>query len=73
VQDLAVLTLWDHDRLPAVLDGYGADEALRARVADAAPAYRALRHLAAVAWLLDHDIDPEPTYVELGRLANDAR
>ena len=70
MQDLAVLTLWDHDRLPAVLAGYDADDALRARVRHTVRAYRVLRHLAAVAWLLDHDIDPEPTCLELERLAD---
>jgi len=64
------VTLWDHDRLPAVLAGYDADDALRARVRHTVRAYRVLRHLAAVAWLLDHDIDPEPTCLELERLAD---
>jgi Ser/Thr protein kinase RdoA (MazF antagonist) len=56
--DLAVLTMRSPDRLPAVLDGYGADPGLRAWAARAWPVYRALRLVAEVGWLADHGFDP---------------
>lgn len=56
--DLAVLTMRSPERLPAVLDGYGADPELRAWAARAWPVYRALRLVAEVGWLADHDFDP---------------
>ena len=71
VWDLATLTLFDHERLDDVLDGYDADAAVRADVEATLWPHRVLRHLGAVAWLLSHDVDPEPTYVELERIAAD--
>ena len=68
VWDLAVLTLWDRDRLPAVLDGYGADGALRARVEALLRPYVLVRHLLAIPWMVEHDTDPTPTIDELDRL-----
>jgi Ser/Thr protein kinase RdoA (MazF antagonist) len=56
--DLAVLTMRSPERLPAVLDGYGANTELRAWAAPASPVYRALRLVAEVGWLADHDFDP---------------
>ncbi|MGH9227570.1 MAG: phosphotransferase enzyme family protein [Acidimicrobiales bacterium] len=56
--DLAVLTMRSPERLPAVLDGYGADPDLRAWVARSWPVYRALRLVAEVGWLAGHDFDP---------------
>jgi Ser/Thr protein kinase RdoA (MazF antagonist) len=56
--DLAVLTMRSPERLPAVLDGYRADHELRAWAAKAWPVYRALRLVAEVGWLADHDFDP---------------
>jgi aminoglycoside phosphotransferase (APT) family kinase protein len=56
--DLAVLTLRSPERLPAVLDGYGADADLRAWAARSWPVYRALRLIAEVGWLAEHDLDP---------------
>jgi Ser/Thr protein kinase RdoA (MazF antagonist) len=56
--DVAVLTMRSPDRLPAVLDGYGADTDLRAWTARAWPVYRALRLVAEVGWLADHGFDP---------------
>lgn len=56
--DIATLTVRSPERLPAVLDGYGAGEALRRWVDHALPAYRALRLLAEVGWLADHGYDP---------------
>jgi Ser/Thr protein kinase RdoA (MazF antagonist) len=56
--DLAVLTMRSPERLPAVLDGYGADPDLRAWTARSWPVYRALRLLAEVGWLAEHDLDP---------------
>ncbi|HYZ98500.1 MAG TPA: aminoglycoside phosphotransferase family protein [Acidimicrobiales bacterium] len=56
--DIAVLTLRSPERLPAVLDGYGADDRLRAWVDRVLPAYRALRSIAEVGWLADHGFDP---------------
>jgi aminoglycoside phosphotransferase (APT) family kinase protein len=56
--DLAVLTMRSPERLPAVLDGYGADPELRAWVELSWPVYRALRLVAEVGWLADHGFDP---------------
>jgi Ser/Thr protein kinase RdoA (MazF antagonist) len=56
--DLAVLTMRSPERLPAVLDGYGADPELRAWTTRAWPVYRALRLVAEVGWLADHGFDP---------------
>lgn len=56
--DLAVLTMRSPERLPAVLDGYGADPDLRVWTARAWPVYRALRLVAEVGWLADHGFDP---------------
>ncbi len=69
VWDLVVLTHWDEARLPAVLDGYRADEPLRARVGRLYEPYRVVRHLLAVDWLVDHGYDPGPTLRELARIA----
>jgi Ser/Thr protein kinase RdoA (MazF antagonist) len=56
--DLAVLTMRSPERLTAVLDGYGADPDLRAWAARSSPIYRALRLIAEVGWLAEHDLDP---------------
>jgi Ser/Thr protein kinase RdoA (MazF antagonist) len=56
--DLAVLTMRSPERLSAVLDGYGADRPLRAWVDRSWPVYRALRLVAEVGWLAEHDFDP---------------
>jgi Ser/Thr protein kinase RdoA (MazF antagonist) len=56
--DLAVLTMRSPERLPAVLDGYRADADLRTWAARAGPVYRALRLIAEVGWLAEHDLDP---------------
>lgn len=69
VWDLVVLTHWDEARLPAVLDGYRADDPLRARVGRRYEPYRVVRHLLAVDWLIDHGYDPAATLRELGRIA----
>jgi Ser/Thr protein kinase RdoA (MazF antagonist) len=58
VWDLAVLTLRSPERITAVLDGYGADEALRRWFAQAAPVYRSMRLVAEVGWLAEHGYDP---------------
>jgi aminoglycoside phosphotransferase (APT) family kinase protein len=63
--DLVVLTLTQPHRWDAVLDGYGADAALRAHLDAAAPALRALRLAGEVAWLLDHAFDPTPALARL--------
>ncbi|MQA27202.1 MAG: phosphotransferase [Micromonosporaceae bacterium] len=67
--DLVVLTHWNDTRLPAVLDGYGADAATRARLGQLYEPYRTLRHLAAINWLVDHGYDPTPTVEELTRVS----
>ena len=67
--DLVVLTHWDEQRLPAVLDGYRASTALRAHLAETFDGYRIVRHLAARSWLVEHGFDPAPTVAELVRLA----
>ncbi|HEX2419641.1 MAG TPA: aminoglycoside phosphotransferase family protein [Micromonosporaceae bacterium] len=72
VWDLVVLTHWDAQRLPVVLDGYRAGPELRERVHRLFQPYRVTRHLLAVDWLLGHGYDPGPTIRELTRLANDA-
>jgi len=69
VWDLVVLTHWDEQRLPAVLDGYRASTALRAHVTETSDGYRIIRHLAARSWLVEHGFDAAPTLVELVRLA----
>jgi aminoglycoside phosphotransferase (APT) family kinase protein len=56
--DIAVLTMRSPERLPAVLDGYGADPELRSWLQRTWPAYRALRLIAEVGWLAEHDFDP---------------
>jgi Ser/Thr protein kinase RdoA (MazF antagonist) len=58
--DIAVLTLRSPERLPAVLDGYGADRTLRRWVERSWPVYRAVRLVAEVGWLADHGYDPAP-------------
>lgn len=67
--DLVVLTHWDADRLPAVLDGYRPDTATRRRLDRLYEPYRVARHLLAVDWLVDHGYDPTPTLDELTRIA----
>jgi len=66
--DLAVLTLWDGDRLPVILDGYGADRVMRDHVKSLLMPYTVIRHLLAISWLVEHDFDPSPTITELHRL-----
>jgi aminoglycoside phosphotransferase (APT) family kinase protein len=66
--DLAVLVLWDADRLPAVLGGYGVDEALRTHLDALLRPYTVIRHLLAIPWLVEHDEDPTPTVTELRRI-----
>lgn len=56
--DLAVVTLWTPEKLPAVLAGYGADDTLADWVARAVPVYRAVRFLDEATWLADHGYDP---------------
>ncbi len=56
--DLVVLTLRSPEHLPAVLDGYGADDRLRTWVGKALPSYRAVRLAVEVGWLADHGFDP---------------
>jgi Ser/Thr protein kinase RdoA (MazF antagonist) len=56
--DLAVLTMRSPERLPAVLEGYGAEADLHAWAARSWPVYRALRLIAEVGWLAEHDFDP---------------
>lgn len=68
--DLATLTLWDRDRLPVVLAGYGADGAFTAYAEELQLPYHVIRHLAAVDWLVDHGFDPTPTVRELERIAD---
>jgi Ser/Thr protein kinase RdoA (MazF antagonist) len=62
--DLAVLTMRSPERLPAVLDGYGADRELCAWATRAWPVYRALRLVAEVGWLADHGFDPATAVTE---------
>ena len=56
--DIAVLTMRSPERLPAVLDGYGADRTLGRSVERSWPVYRAVRLVAEVGWLADHGYDP---------------
>lgn len=65
--DLAVLTLRSPERLPDVLAGYRAGAALRARVHQVAPTYRALRLVAEVGWLAEHGFDPARVVAEARR------
>ncbi|MFN0145671.1 MAG: phosphotransferase family protein [Dehalococcoidia bacterium] len=52
--DFAVLSIAHEDRLPALLDGYGASAALRERLAVTLPFHRALRGAMAAPWLESH-------------------
>jgi aminoglycoside phosphotransferase (APT) family kinase protein len=59
--DLVVLTLRSPARLRAVLDGYGADDRLRARVDRAFPTYRACRLVIEAGWLAEHGFEAAET------------
>jgi Ser/Thr protein kinase RdoA (MazF antagonist) len=67
--DLAVLTLWDRQRLSVVLDGYGIDRPMRDQLNDLLTPYTVVRHLLAIGWLVEHGFDPTPTVTELHRIA----
>lgn len=56
--DIAVLTLFDRERLPVVLAGYGAGSEMVRRAETIIPAYRILRWMGAITWLVDHGFDP---------------
>lgn len=71
VYDLATLTLWDRDRLPAVLAGYGADAAFTAYATELQLPYHVIRHFAATDWLVDHGFEAAPTVRELERIAHE--
>jgi aminoglycoside phosphotransferase (APT) family kinase protein len=60
IWDLAVLTLWDPDKLPFVLDGYQPDEQMQRRMAALLHPYQLLRHLRAAHWMRDHGYSDEP-------------
>jgi aminoglycoside phosphotransferase (APT) family kinase protein len=66
--DLSVLVLWDGDRLGAVLDGYGTDASMGPRLDALLLPYHVIRHLLAIHWLVEHDVDPTPTVAELRRI-----
>jgi aminoglycoside phosphotransferase (APT) family kinase protein len=68
--DLAVLTLWDRERLPVVLDGYGIDRATRDHLETVLLPYTVVRHLLAIRWLVEHAFDPTSTVAKLHRLAS---
>ncbi|MFF0452880.1 HAD-IA family hydrolase [Nocardia africana] len=55
--DLVVLTHFAPHRLPTVLDGYGADERLRARVSALAPLYSLWRNLFVSRWYFENDFE----------------
>jgi aminoglycoside phosphotransferase len=57
VWDLAVLTLDDPGRLPAVLAGYRPGPPLHARIAELVGACRLLRYLGELIWLNDHGFE----------------
>jgi aminoglycoside phosphotransferase (APT) family kinase protein len=59
--DITVLSLRSPERLPAVLDGYGADDRLRRWVAEAFAPYGALRLTLETGWLATHGFDPADT------------
>ena len=71
--DLTVLTLADRERLPAVLEGYGMDEAMRAHLDVMLMPYTVLRRLLAITWLVEHDFDPAPIVAALHRLVSPTR
>jgi aminoglycoside phosphotransferase (APT) family kinase protein len=71
--DLVVLTMRSPERLPAVLDGYGADPELRAWVERSWPVYRALRLVAEAGWLADHGFDPGAALGEAASAAQAVR
>jgi aminoglycoside phosphotransferase (APT) family kinase protein len=72
VVDLAVLTEWNRDRLPVVLDGYGADSAFRSYVERTHTAHRVTRQLGTLWWLESHGVDATPTAQDLIRTAESA-
>jgi hypothetical protein len=53
-----------------VLDGYGADVALRRHLDAVFLPYTVIRHLLAISWLVEHGFDAGPTVAELHRLAS---
>ena len=58
--DFAVLSLFDEDVLPHILDGYEASAEVRQHLAETLPLYRALRGAGATRWLDEHgytDVD----------------
>ena len=59
--DLAVLLLDDPEHEADVLSGYGASPAF----AERARAYRLLRHLGAINWLVEYGFDPTPSVIGL--------
>jgi Ser/Thr protein kinase RdoA (MazF antagonist) len=71
--DLAVLTLRSPERLRDVLGGYRAEPALRARMEQVAPTYRALRHVAEAGWLAEHGFDPALVAAEARLALNNAK
>jgi aminoglycoside phosphotransferase (APT) family kinase protein len=53
--DISVFTIYDEGLLAPLLDGYGANDALRAALDRTLPLYRALRLLGSVRWLAERD------------------
>src|SRR5207245_9038692 len=70
VWDIAVLTLFRPDKLDAVLAGYRAAPDLCRRTEALLPAYKVLRHLGAITWLVDHGYDPSDHVRALVSLAD---
>jgi HAD superfamily hydrolase (TIGR01509 family) len=59
VLDLVVLTHWSPERLDAVLDGYGADDALRTRIGMLWTTYSLWRHLFVSRWYFENLFDQQ--------------
>jgi aminoglycoside phosphotransferase (APT) family kinase protein len=68
--DMSVLTL-DHRRhLDAVLDGYGADDDLRAALDQLLPLYDAVRVIGAATWYAEHNLPTAGIFAQAIDLAN---
>ena len=70
--DLAVLTLWQPERLIDVLAGYAPDPVTRTRLRRIVPVYRTLRHLGAARWQRQHGYDPTPDLAALRQIVSNA-
>ncbi|GEM_PF-3237391 len=67
--DIATICLWNPERLPALLEGYGRPEGLTPAEGVILQAYSVLRHLTSASWLAANGFDPSPDLASLRRMA----